>query len=168
MGGSSLLPIISDRSLLGHDRFEPDVLSDQDLAEQALLAKLHRLQAYQFEHGQKHANQRRARFDVAQDLFQTYRLVFQRRVENPLDRQVSDQAERAIKEASVILLVLDTTVGITDEEKYRDEDYSRARVVECLKLVNLAPETMSKFPGQLSGGMIKPCPRIPVRVHGEG
>jgi GTPase len=36
--------------------------------------------------------------------------------ENPLDRQVSDQAERAIKEASVILLVLDTTVGITDED----------------------------------------------------
>jgi GTPase len=35
---------------------------------------------------------------------------------NPLDRQVSVQAERAIKEASVILLVVDTTVGITDED----------------------------------------------------
>ena len=46
-------------------------------------------------------------------------------------------------------------LGISDEEKYRDEDYSRARVVECLKLVNLAPETMSKYPAQLSGGMRK-------------
>ena len=46
-------------------------------------------------------------------------------------------------------------LGITDETKYRDEDYSRARVTECLKLVNLAPETMNKFPAQLSGGMRK-------------
>jgi phospholipid/cholesterol/gamma-HCH transport system ATP-binding protein len=46
-------------------------------------------------------------------------------------------------------------LGITDETKYRDENYSRARVMECLKLVNLAPETMDKFPAQLSGGMRK-------------
>jgi phospholipid/cholesterol/gamma-HCH transport system ATP-binding protein len=46
-------------------------------------------------------------------------------------------------------------LGITDETKYRDEDYSRARVAECLKLVNLAPDTMNKFPAQLSGGMRK-------------
>ena len=46
-------------------------------------------------------------------------------------------------------------LGITDETKYRDEDYSRARVTECLKLVNLAPETLSKFPAELSGGMRK-------------
>jgi phospholipid/cholesterol/gamma-HCH transport system ATP-binding protein len=46
-------------------------------------------------------------------------------------------------------------LGITDETKYEDEDYSRARVAECLKLVNLAPETMDKFPAQLSGGMRK-------------
>jgi phospholipid/cholesterol/gamma-HCH transport system ATP-binding protein len=46
-------------------------------------------------------------------------------------------------------------LGITDESKYRDEDYSRARVSECLKLVNLAPETMEKYPAQLSGGMRK-------------
>jgi phospholipid/cholesterol/gamma-HCH transport system ATP-binding protein len=46
-------------------------------------------------------------------------------------------------------------LGISDEAKYRDEDYSRARVAECLKLVNLAPETMSKYPAQLSGGMRK-------------
>ena len=46
-------------------------------------------------------------------------------------------------------------LGITDEDKYRDESYSRTRVRECLKLVNLAPETMTKFPAELSGGMRK-------------
>ena len=46
-------------------------------------------------------------------------------------------------------------LGITDEDKYRDEAYCRNRVLECLKLVNLAPETMTKFPAELSGGMRK-------------
>jgi phospholipid/cholesterol/gamma-HCH transport system ATP-binding protein len=46
-------------------------------------------------------------------------------------------------------------LGITDEDKYRDEAYCRARVTECLKLVNLAPETMAKYPAELSGGMRK-------------
>jgi phospholipid/cholesterol/gamma-HCH transport system ATP-binding protein len=46
-------------------------------------------------------------------------------------------------------------LGITDEEKYRDLDYCRARVLETLRLVNLVPETMAKYPAQLSGGMRK-------------
>jgi phospholipid/cholesterol/gamma-HCH transport system ATP-binding protein len=46
-------------------------------------------------------------------------------------------------------------LGITDEDKFRDEDYSRERVAGCLKLVNLAPEVMVKFPAELSGGMRK-------------
>jgi phospholipid/cholesterol/gamma-HCH transport system ATP-binding protein len=46
-------------------------------------------------------------------------------------------------------------LGITDEDKFRDEDYSRERVSGCLKLVNLAPEVMVKFPAELSGGMRK-------------
>ena len=46
-------------------------------------------------------------------------------------------------------------LGITDGEKFRDESYSRDRVLETLRLVNLAPETMEKFPAQLSGGMRK-------------
>jgi phospholipid/cholesterol/gamma-HCH transport system ATP-binding protein len=46
-------------------------------------------------------------------------------------------------------------LGITDGEKYRDEEYARQRVAECLKLVNLAPEVMAKFPAELSGGMRK-------------
>jgi phospholipid/cholesterol/gamma-HCH transport system ATP-binding protein len=46
-------------------------------------------------------------------------------------------------------------LGITDGEKYRDEDYARQRVAECLKLVNLAPDVMAKFPAELSGGMRK-------------
>jgi phospholipid/cholesterol/gamma-HCH transport system ATP-binding protein len=46
-------------------------------------------------------------------------------------------------------------LGITDERKYRDLDYAHARVAECIKLVNLPPETVDKFPAQLSGGMRK-------------
>jgi phospholipid/cholesterol/gamma-HCH transport system ATP-binding protein len=46
-------------------------------------------------------------------------------------------------------------LGITDEDKFRDEDYARERVAGCLKLVNLAPEVMAKFPAELSGGMRK-------------
>ena len=46
-------------------------------------------------------------------------------------------------------------LGITDEEKSRDEDYARGRVADCLKLVNLAPEVMLKYPAELSGGMRK-------------
>jgi phospholipid/cholesterol/gamma-HCH transport system ATP-binding protein len=46
-------------------------------------------------------------------------------------------------------------LGITDEEKFRDLEYCRERVRGCLKLVNLAPETMEKFPAELSGGMRK-------------
>ena len=46
-------------------------------------------------------------------------------------------------------------LGLSDETKFNDIEYSRARVAECLKLVNLTPETMEKFPAQLSGGMRK-------------
>ena len=46
-------------------------------------------------------------------------------------------------------------LGITDEDKYRDVEYGRERVRECLRLVNLAPETRDKFPAELSGGMRK-------------
>ena len=46
-------------------------------------------------------------------------------------------------------------LGITDGDKYRDEEYARQRVAECLKLVNLATEVMAKFPAELSGGMRK-------------
>jgi phospholipid/cholesterol/gamma-HCH transport system ATP-binding protein len=46
-------------------------------------------------------------------------------------------------------------LGITDEEKFRDLDYAEQRVRECLRLVNLSPETMSKYPAELSGGMRK-------------
>src|SRR3954471_13939355 len=46
-------------------------------------------------------------------------------------------------------------LGITDDRKYRDLEYARERVVGCLKLVNLDPETQLKFPAELSGGMRK-------------
>ena len=46
-------------------------------------------------------------------------------------------------------------LGLSDEAQYRDLDYARERTVECLRLVNLAPETQEKYPAQLSGGMRK-------------
>jgi len=46
-------------------------------------------------------------------------------------------------------------LGITDEEQNRDESYSKARVDECLRLVNLPVEVADKFPAELSGGMKK-------------
>jgi phospholipid/cholesterol/gamma-HCH transport system ATP-binding protein len=46
-------------------------------------------------------------------------------------------------------------LGISDEDKFRDEDYARERVAGCLKLVNLAPEVLVKYPAELSGGMRK-------------
>lgn len=46
-------------------------------------------------------------------------------------------------------------LGISNEEQYRDLDYCRSRVAECLRLVNLVVETQEKYPAQLSGGMRK-------------
>jgi phospholipid/cholesterol/gamma-HCH transport system ATP-binding protein len=46
-------------------------------------------------------------------------------------------------------------LGITDENKYRDLDYCRQRIAECIRLVNLQPDTIEKFPAELSGGMRK-------------
>jgi len=46
-------------------------------------------------------------------------------------------------------------LGLSDEKQYNDEEFARSRVAECLRLVNLAPETQEKFPAQLSGGMRK-------------
>ena len=46
-------------------------------------------------------------------------------------------------------------LGITEQERYGDRDYCEERVRECLRLVNLQPEEMQKYPAQLSGGMRK-------------
>ena len=46
-------------------------------------------------------------------------------------------------------------LGITDEDKYNDLEYCRERITECIRLVNLPPDTIEKFPAQLSGGMRK-------------
>jgi phospholipid/cholesterol/gamma-HCH transport system ATP-binding protein len=46
-------------------------------------------------------------------------------------------------------------LGITDEDKFRDLDYCRQRIAECVRLVNLPADTIDKFPAQLSGGMRK-------------
>lgn len=46
-------------------------------------------------------------------------------------------------------------LGITDEAANRDTEYCKARVPECLALVNLAPDVAEKYPAELSGGMRK-------------
>ncbi len=46
-------------------------------------------------------------------------------------------------------------LGITDEALSRDKAYCERRIMECLALVNLAPEVAEKFPAELSGGMRK-------------
>jgi phospholipid/cholesterol/gamma-HCH transport system ATP-binding protein len=46
-------------------------------------------------------------------------------------------------------------LGITDQDKYNDLDYCRQRIGECIRLVNLPPDTIEKYPAQLSGGMRK-------------
>lgn len=46
-------------------------------------------------------------------------------------------------------------LGITDEDKFRDLEYCRQRIAECIRLVNLPADTIEKFPAQLSGGMRK-------------
>jgi phospholipid/cholesterol/gamma-HCH transport system ATP-binding protein len=46
-------------------------------------------------------------------------------------------------------------LGITDEDKYEDLKYCRERIAECVRLVNLPPDTIDKYPAQLSGGMRK-------------
>ncbi len=46
-------------------------------------------------------------------------------------------------------------LGITDEVCYRDAGYCQNRVQECIGLVNLSPDTLDKYPAELSGGMRK-------------
>jgi phospholipid/cholesterol/gamma-HCH transport system ATP-binding protein len=46
-------------------------------------------------------------------------------------------------------------LGIVNEKQFGDDDFCRTRVAECLRLVNLTPDTGDKFPAQLSGGMRK-------------
>ncbi|HEX9581540.1 MAG TPA: ATP-binding cassette domain-containing protein [Gemmatimonadales bacterium] len=46
-------------------------------------------------------------------------------------------------------------LGITDETSAADPEYCRARVAQCLDLVNLPRETAERFPSELSGGMRK-------------
>lgn len=46
-------------------------------------------------------------------------------------------------------------LGIVDESKFKDLEYASARVAECIRLVNLQPDVVKKFPSELSGGMKK-------------
>ena len=46
-------------------------------------------------------------------------------------------------------------LGIADETCYRDRGFCNDRVAECLRLVNLTPDSGRLMPAQLSGGMRK-------------
>jgi len=46
-------------------------------------------------------------------------------------------------------------LGITDEANYRDQEFCRERVSECLRLVNLGEDVARLMPAELSGGMRK-------------
>jgi phospholipid/cholesterol/gamma-HCH transport system ATP-binding protein len=46
-------------------------------------------------------------------------------------------------------------LGLTKPEEFGNKDIAEARVAECLRLVNLVPETLKKMPAELSGGMKK-------------
>lgn len=46
-------------------------------------------------------------------------------------------------------------LGLTKPEEFGNQEIAEARVAECLRLVNLVPETLKKMPAELSGGMKK-------------
>ncbi|MCA9768390.1 MAG: ATP-binding cassette domain-containing protein [Gemmatimonadetes bacterium] len=46
-------------------------------------------------------------------------------------------------------------LGLTDPDQFNDAAFAQERAAECLRLVNLAPETLRKMPSELSGGMRK-------------
>jgi phospholipid/cholesterol/gamma-HCH transport system ATP-binding protein len=46
-------------------------------------------------------------------------------------------------------------LGLTNQSEFDNIDYARERAAECLRLVNLNPDTMGKMPSDLSGGMRK-------------
>jgi phospholipid/cholesterol/gamma-HCH transport system ATP-binding protein len=46
-------------------------------------------------------------------------------------------------------------LGLTDPDQFKDPEFARSRVADCLALVNLPAETTGKMPSELSGGMRK-------------
>ena len=46
-------------------------------------------------------------------------------------------------------------LGLTNPDEFGNVEFAKARIEECLRLVNLPPETAKKMPADLSGGMRK-------------
>jgi len=46
-------------------------------------------------------------------------------------------------------------LGLTNQQEFDDLEYAKQRAAECLRLVNLKPETLTTMPADLSGGMRK-------------
>jgi phospholipid/cholesterol/gamma-HCH transport system ATP-binding protein len=46
-------------------------------------------------------------------------------------------------------------LGLTNQTEFDDIEYAKQRAAECLRLVNLKPETLTTMPADLSGGMRK-------------
>ena len=46
-------------------------------------------------------------------------------------------------------------LGLTDQDEFRNMEYAKERVADCLRLVNLPVDTQKQMPAELSGGMRK-------------
>ena len=46
-------------------------------------------------------------------------------------------------------------LGLTNQQEFDNLEYAKQRAAECLRLVNLKPETLTTMPADLSGGMRK-------------
>ena len=46
-------------------------------------------------------------------------------------------------------------LGLTNQQEFDNLEYAKQRAAECLRLVNLKPDTLTKMPAELSGGMRK-------------
>jgi phospholipid/cholesterol/gamma-HCH transport system ATP-binding protein len=83
-------------------------------------------------------------------------------VVNTLDRVALSQLRRRIGYAFQTGALFDSSsvyenirLGIADDASYRNLEFCRARVAECLRLVNLPDDVGRLMPAQLSGGMRK-------------
>ena len=86
-----------------------------------------------------------------------------------LDRQVSKQAERAIREADLVLMVVDATVGATDEDARVAERLHRLGVRVVLVANKVDSETRDAEIWQFGGlGLGEPWPVSALHGRGTG
>jgi len=84
-----------------------------------------------------------------------------------LDRQVSHQAERAIREADLILLVVDVTVGVTDDDA-RVANLLRRSTTPTLVVVNKVDADTREADAWAFGRLGLGDPQLVSALHGRG